>query len=313
GRGLERIIRRMLAVRPEGRYQTAAQVADALKPWARRADLPAVVARFGVAHGHPLRQPSISAANSEADSRTSTRRRLLTGVAALAGVGFLAPWILRRRAPQLRRSKWRALQVKSPGLLLTTDALDRIEVDVDDPAQIGIRSDKPTLVSLGRAVAGPLALRVALEQEAPQSSSGLFFRWRRLDRPQPSAEFHTIELASHIDADGLRRGRFVWTRCIARRESRELVVATETLGESTDVFTLSIPQQQLVVTLGRSSVPEVQCNQETLPAGGWTLSTDGRRYANLESGRLADECLGGLGLINTCGVSLFRSPELAYL
>lgn len=311
-RGLQRVVDKMRATRREDRYQTAAEAAAALQPWTRRANLKKLAARL-----QPISPPPHELADQNAiahhSSARPTRRALIATAASLAGAGVCALWFFNRRAPQLRRSVWRPLRPVEPQLLLSAEPSQRVAVDLQRAGQISLRSSDALLINLGRAVAGPFALRVAIAQESATGGSGVFFRWRRTSEQPLIVQFQSIELTTEPDGQQPSGPRLLWNKWTARRDEQTLILERDTLAEASVENVAPDQKQQLTVTLGRNGVPEVQHNGRPLGASDWTLSTDGRRYANLEPSRLEYEFLGGVGVINSSGAASYYSPELTYL
>lgn len=313
-RGLDRIVQKMLAPNRDDRYQSAADVAGALKPWARRADLRALVLRVSAGDEAMFTPPLAEEQLFEPTSPPRVgRRALLGGLACLAGAGVLAPWLQSWRRPRLRRSQWRPLSPDPQGFLLIEGPRDAANFELKKAGQLRIHSDRAALIGLGRAVVAPFALHVAIAQDADRGAAGLFFRWRRIREFPPAVEFQSIEAAHDSERGALGAKRLVWRHWTARRESSELTLTCETLAETAVEVPHGPGPQMLHIALGGASVPEVRFAGADLPANVWTLSTEGRRLANLEPSRLAYEFLGGLGLINVDGAAEFHTPELSYL
>lgn len=200
-----------------------------------------------------------------------------------------------------------------PQILLAAQPLEQIDVQFGEPSEVSVRSSDVTLVNLGRAVVGPFALRVFIELTGGRSGAGVYFRWRRVSEQPLVVAWQSVELAS--DLEDVRNGvvRLLWRHWTVQREASELSVDHSTLAETTVETSAADDIQQIETTLGRSNMPEVRINDQSLPTNAWTLSTAGRRLASVDPSRLEYEYLGGLGLINSTGAASFHSPELAYL
>jgi tRNA A-37 threonylcarbamoyl transferase component Bud32 len=307
-RALGRFIQRMLARRPENRIATAAEVAEALTAWSRRADLPRLVrAACGEdATGEPVRSRMAEGSTH----RRLGRRAVLGSAVAVAGTALFAPWLL-PKSPGLRLAQWRPLSPVPPTVLLAMDAPEQVRVLVGDKSQIAVESQNLVLVHLGRAVSGVFALRVALRQETPGGGVGVFFQYRRADEFPVLCDFQSLELRTSPDSATLE-SRLLWSRCTAAVENNQLVVRREPWAE-TEVELGEDGGERLQVVLGRSGFPELEWNGRTLEKSAWTLSTEGHRHASLAPDRVHRQYLGSLGLVSLGGRTTFVSPQLAYL
>ena len=71
-------------------------------------------------------------------------------------------------------------------------------------------------------------------------------------------------------------------------------------------------REQLQITCGRRSIPEVRINGAPLPSASWNLSAAGEQFQAMQVTQLPAAFLGDLGLVNNGGHCVFEYPRLAY-
>lgn len=313
-RGLDRLVQRMLAREPRERIATAAEVAQALGRYARRADLRGLI-RASCRTDLTAEVAANSHDTTEASrpGRVSRRRLVLGGTVAAAGAALVAPWLLSGRPPQLQRFHWRSLTPKSPEILLAVERPDQIHAKLDDPARISVESQDVVLVHLGRAVAGVLALKVTLRRDQPFHGAGLFFQYRRVDAFPIVCEFQCLQVRPADDVSAPATGRLLWSHCAVAVEGEALAIHRDAWAETTVDLAEGDAGQQLELVLGQNGFPEVRWNGRTLKMAAWTLSSEGHKQASLPPDRLRRHYLGRLGLFHAGGATTFLHPQLAYL
>ncbi|MGD9636013.1 MAG: hypothetical protein AB7U97_22220, partial [Pirellulales bacterium] len=304
-RGLARFVERMLARRPEERVASAAEVERELSRWARKADLPAIVAAACGNEALPRAQ------NPSAD-RFPTRRQMIAGGLAACGAALLLTWFITPPTPQLRRNEWRALAPVSPDMLLAVEPDAQVTYGSQKPPQITVHSDELALVHMGRSVSGVFSLEVVLRQDDWQGGAGVFFQGHYLENRPNVYEFQSVELRPPDRPSDPTVRRLLWSRCELVDDNGKLSAQREPWAETEVKLGDAAGGQKLQVTLGRRGFPEVLWNERPIPETSWTLSTTGRRQANRTPGQVQRQNLGRLGLVNSGGATIFLLPRLAY-
>jgi serine/threonine protein kinase len=314
-RRLDQFVARMIAERPENRVASAADVAETLARWSRRADLRALAAA-----GHP---ETTESRNDLCDSRLlptvseraslPTRRQLLVAAATLGAAAVAVPWMFAGRAPRLRRTEWRPLEPVDPTILLALEPKHDVTCQVSESAQVLVRSDEPALINLGRTVMGVFSLQVVLKQSESQGCCGVFFQGRTSQSDPRNYEFQSIELRPSESRSKPHAQRLLWSRWEVTEQQGRLVAQLEPWADR-ELESMPVGSKlALQVTLGRRGFPEVRWNGQDMHESEWTMSTEARRQLSLTADQAQRQYLGRIGLINSRGTTTFLNPELAYL
>jgi hypothetical protein len=304
-RGLAKALERMLALQPENRSGSAAEIEGELANWSRPADLPALVAEVC---GGP-RRPAV---NRGVGLKRITRRQILAAGATAASAVLLLRWALSESAPRLRRNVWRDLAPVAP-MLVAVDPDAQFECDFQKPSRITMTSSDLALVHLGRSVSGMFSVNVHLQQEGTSPNAGLFFQGHfREDDPQVF-EFQSLELQPEITGSGSANCRIQWSRWNLFKENEKLTARCDPWGSAEVEFLPGANGDEFVVTLGRRGCPEVAWNGRPVADSSWEFSAEGRRQVNRTPIQVQRQTIGRLGLVNRSGATEFHAPRLMYL
>ena len=323
--GLQKLVKKMLAKRPDDRYETMEEVADHLQTYAVDARLPSLAAKvadlpeFERARATtPTEQPAVL-------PRRKALRRI--GIASLA-IAPITGWILFQRTrnrPALAPNVWRPLTATAEPMrfpvVADTDAIP------DSEPPTGVQSDTETnavqlasngmvsIVEYGTPVHGRFSLRGDMRLDRAKTRAGFFLRYRPArTREGRSFPFQAIEFVSHGDethslcwgryrfieqADGrFEMDRFDWSRVPIRPAS-----------DSEGQF------HRIQITVGRTGIPQVIFDEQPIAAASWKseLSFEGRHASTRTTNQLRNHYLGRLGVLVRHGVASFANIQLAYL
>ena len=326
---VQRVFERLLAKRPADRIQSADELAHALAPWVRGADLSRVVEMAGL----PPDRNGVSFIEGQRGRTHCTRRKVLA-TAAVACLGSVTGWsLLRRSQPDgsfgayLSTDHWRDLVPAAPAELLNSPAADDSFWDQDEHQRMTIRSPRQFLLSLGQPVVGTFHVAVDLFVPLRHRSAGLFFQYfKRRQEDQWVHRFQSIELEGerlpHRIGD-----RLVWSGW----EITEVHDATEATAIRKLWADIELPRPSrsgpfcLEIRLGRNGFPDVFWQGDHYPADRWSLRFAGQQQAALSSERWQTQFRGHVGLITGDGIegvgtsdengegTQFRRPRLRYL
>lgn len=318
---LQNIFERLLAKRPEDRFESAQELSRQLAPLARGAKLRRLAQQAGLT---PV-APSVSAAPT---GRKLTRRQALFASAAATGA-VMAGWSVwrRKRVPQatyFKTDAWRPLTPAVPRVLVPLEPEgDSLWESVGEKKWL-IRAPRQTLLNLGQPMLGIFHFAVDLtllswQDRQVQANAGVFFQYsNHAQRVGTLQKFQTLELVR--DWKNATAGyRLLWSGFqldgIGRQADQRILWA------DVDV---PVPDgdgpHTLEVRLGSGGFPEVYWCGQTPKR--WTISLEGQRQAALPEERLRSEFLGHLGLVagpevvanpsDPPVVAEFQDPRLSY-
>jgi serine/threonine protein kinase len=321
--GLQKVIGRMVAKKPEARYATAAEVAQHLETFAQGARLQALGTRLATTTPEERRIASTDSPTVDSEReqwrRRRQRRRWLTTVAATSlSLSGLALWYLRHPSnPQLRAGTWRSLHPLDPPRSFPSVASTATSTQpsselraIRDTFQLTAAHD--TLFTLGQPVQGTFALRAQFHCQPGFERLGLFFRYRpQRDSSSISHPFQTIEVMEN-DAGGVR---LLWSqyRFVTAGSPAYVREYTPWAEVSIDWTPQSKTPVDLVVVLGRSGFPEVTWNGNSLHESLWTLSWRARHMSRLTQDELERAYLGRLGIFARAATATCSHLQLRYL
>jgi serine/threonine protein kinase len=319
--GLQKILGRLLAKRPEDRYDSAADVAERLAVYAQGARLAELGARAASDTpddlGQVSNEPTLSPASELTGGHRATRRQLLTAGAASV-VLAAACWRLWPSKPpvKLRVGQWRTLQPSSgettfplaDGTL--TDASTAVAAG-DQSAAFSVSTPHTTLFHFGQPVKGRFAMRTTIACEAPFDRLGIFFKYRpHRTRTALEHPFQVIELAPG-EVEGFQ---LLWSH-YRFYENADASYELEYTPWAEASIEFSPPSQpgQLEVTLGRTGFPEVSWNGTALHSPEWTISWQARQASGQTRDALQHAYLGQLGVFARAATASFSQLQLLYL
>jgi eukaryotic-like serine/threonine-protein kinase len=304
-RGLAKILERMLALCPEDRMASAAEVERELAKWARQAELPELVAEVCGGPRRPSTRRGIGLGKL-------SRRRILAAGATAAAVTLLLRWAFSEPTPRLRRHVWRDLVPVAPKLVaIEPDA--RFTCDSQIPARITVSSDELSIVHLGRSVSGIFSVKVGLRQEGKSPKAGLFFQGHFPEDEPQVFEFQSLELRPELAVGGTSRGRIKWCRWRLLEVDNRLSARCDPWGSADVEVQPSANGDELLVTLGRRGLPEVVWNDRPVADSSWEFTAEGRRQVNRTPIQVQRQIIGRLGLVSRGGTTEFFAPRLMYL
>lgn len=307
-RSLDHFVHKTLASQPDLRVASASEVAARLQRPARSANLSGLVVWAARKDGCNEVEPVARAPRRFAP----TRRRALVAAGVLGVAAAVAPLLLRSSSPRLRRSLWRTLEPSLPSVWLSLAEIEGISVERAAAGRWQVQSEDLALVSLGRVVSAPFAVRLGLSQRDHVGAAGVFFGGQR--KPQSNiAQFQLLELRPPDNLSTPTSRRLLWTAWTVAldpvaAEARRIPLAEtpiDCLPDAEPFF--------LQLTLGQNAFPAVAWNGEALSRERWTLSAEGRRLANLPAINLEQHCLGHIGVAVKGDSTEFHSPQIAYL
>lgn len=304
-RGLAKILERMLAPRPEDRLASAAEVERELAKWARRAELPELVAEVC---GGPRRP---STAQRSGLGKLTRRRILAAGATALAATSFLR-WTFSESTRQLRRQVWRDLVPVAP-MLVAVEPDARFACDSHIPARITVTSDELALVHLGRSVSGVFSVKVGLHQAGKSPQAGLFFQGHFPEDEPQVFEFQSLELRPKNSVGGSAKDRIEWCRWRLLEVDDRLSTHCVPWGSAEVEVEYSASGDECLVTFGRRGLPEVVWNDRPVADSSWKFTAEGRRQVNRTPIQVQRQVIGRLGLVSRGGTAEFLAPKLMYL
>ena len=304
---VQSLLSRMVATNPDDRPATAKEVAKALSPHADQHDLVDLVNKlFPDRDGSVIESDEFSTpAGSSRVASLSRRRWIGAAIGASVAVASAALWL-----PQtgIQKGRWRTLNAVDEKLLFPTDDPEAT-FELREDQRIEIRSDDISLLRLGQPLLGTFSLNVIL-QPRQCKSCGVFFKCERVGQ---QLTFQTIEF-DHVPSAGTQLAQMVWSRWTvsSSNQSQQQHAAREILATIAIKQTSNTLRDQLQITCGRRSMPEVRRNGDPLPLGQWNLTATGRKLQATPIAQLPTAFLGDLGLVSMGGSCVFEQPRLAY-
>jgi serine/threonine protein kinase len=308
---LDRLLCRLLAKRPEERYQSDQALVDDLRPLARKADLPALAARAGLHSQQTGAVPFAASDVPAAAHRQINRRTVLFGGVAIISLGAFYRTRRWSAPPKLATEKWRQLRPISSTFLLSLDESSKLSYQTDQET-IQIQSADYSLANLGRPLTGVFSFRTTLCLVSEECRAGLFFRYREAMRKEDSVrDFHMVELLRKSDR-GSPRTVLEWSHVVYQGSSRQQHVERTVLASAFVDRVATGERSELVITLGADGFPGIAWNGNPLPESHWELSSDGRYKRQITKDRLRTDFMGYLGVFALNGAAKFFRPELMY-
>jgi hypothetical protein len=318
--GLQKVVCRMLAKRPADRYETAAEVAQRLEPYAEGARLEELGSHVRSLTPGEIQQSLLEVTTSlpgRSDRRLwLTRRRILVTAASLVPLAAVTWRLWPHASPRLQIGDWRGLVPTEPprifprSLASASDAVAaRIDANPGESWRLSARVD--TLFELGQPIRGPFALHVRFGRDKDCERLGVFFKYRPIKTDaEVQHPFQVIELARG-ETDG---HRLLWSRYLFRSQPREIFRCEYTpWAEVPVVWPAQRSEVELEVALGRAGFPEVRWNGQPLSEGRWRLSWQARHMSQLTHDELKKAYLGRLGIFARSATALFSELQLCYL
>jgi len=277
-----------------------------LTPHARQRDLLDLVTEL-----FPNRDRSVVASDefpaplgSSMAANLSRRRWIGAAIGISFAAAAAALWVPRS---SIQKSKWRTLSAVDAKLLFPADDPEAT-FKLREDRRLEIRSNDISLLRLGQPLLGTFSLNVILHPRQCKSC-GVFFRGQRAGQ---QLTFQTIEF-DHDRSSDTQPAQMVWSRWTVslsdqgQQQATREVLATIAIAPTTNAL-----RDQLQITCGRRSMPEVRRNGGPLPHASWQLSDAGRQLQATPFAQLPTAFLGDLGLVNIGGSCVFEQPRLAY-
>jgi serine/threonine protein kinase len=318
--GLQKVLCRMLAKRPSDRYDTAADVAQRLEPYAEGAR----IKELGL-HVNSLTLSQIQRSFAEDTASVAvvphvrtwlTRRRLLVTAASMLPLAAVVWRGWPHSVPRLRVGQWRSLRPTEPPLSFPRSiasgreaAQSHVSAEPGQPLKMSAQAD--TLFELGQPIRGPFALRFRFSCLDDCDRIGVFFKYRPHKTEAAVVHpFQVIELA-RSDTDGYR---LLWSHYLFHSKPHEVFGCEYTpWAEVSTAAPVRRGEAELEVTLGRTGFPEVRWNGDPLSEGRWTLSWQARHMSQLTRDELQRAYLGRLGVFARSATATFSQLQLCYL
>ena len=303
---LDRLVSKLLAKDPDDRPATAREVATMLEPFADESNL------FGLLSQHC--SELTSQRTEEVNQRRPARRRqkvnvrrrvllLMTFAVAATGLAVANVWLFPHRAP-IDTGSWRSLAPARPALL-NYQPESGTTLDRRDDGTLMLDSPELALLHFGKPLTGAYRWRATLQRKSWEKFAGVFFRLRKSG--EDGLAFHTFEIH---DPDG---GNSPGTVTILWRSydtnSGEVIDLAETHLRGSN----GSSEFALEVTVGRSGLPGLACNDQRVHQSDWTLSKDARDFVVANVDQLAELYAGRIGVVQHSGQTSVDSPELLYL
>lgn len=323
--GVQKIVQRMLAKKPEDRYASAQDVAGHLTAFAQGSQLPALSARVAKTPSSEWDASPGEASTLPGTTPPRRTRRWLLGAAAAASVPILAGfWRYRGRSePALVTDIWRDLSpVEKPAQFAryadATRDVQSLQTETHPASnRFELRSDHYAIWEFGRPVQGIFTVRTAwslLEagrSDAAESRVGVFFRYRPFRRFERLwYPFQTIEWTRTSDD----KTALEWNQYrFSEQDDASFVPEVTHLARVTIEPEQEDRSPSLQVTLGRVGFPEVRWNDQPMRSTSWSVEFEGRHMAQLTRDDLRRNYLGRLGVFVHNAAVGFRRTQLAYL
>jgi serine/threonine protein kinase len=321
--GVQKIVQRMLAKRPEDRYGSAGEVAEHLAAFAHGAQLGSLATRVADTPDEEL--DSLGAEPTtcyQSEPLRYSRRWALVAAGAIAVPLMTWLWKASSREPaQLATNTWRDLEpVEEPvgfPVELGQSVVRGKTVQPPEPTTFLLSAQPATIWEFGRPITGQFALRThwqwaeATSPRADEARAGVFFRYRpfrRFDRLWHP--FQTIEATHGAD----ERARLEWNQYVfSQQEDGSFVPEVKLLAEVLLPPAAKDNPCRLHVALGQVGFPEVHWNDQLVKSTSWNVQFDGRHMAQVTRDDLRRNYLGRLGVFVKAAQVRFDTPQLEYL
>jgi serine/threonine protein kinase len=307
---LEQLIVRLLAKRPEDRYQTAAALLSDLTPLAQGADLQSLAHQLGLRSSSAYAAAGIETGAAKASTKGRiARRTVLLGGAAAASLAAIYGRRFWTPVPKVVTDTWRPLAPVSSDLLLSLDDDAKWTYEPAD-ASVAISAGRYALVNLGQPLVGAFSLRTAFNLLTQDCRAGVFFRHHsRVQNQLPVQDFHFVEYIPNT-LDGSEESILQWSYVVIRGTGSDHQLETKQCAW-TPAFA-SHKRIELEIMLGLEGFPGIIWCGQRLPESVWTLTSDGREKIQISNERLRTDYRGCLGLLASNGSAKFYRPHLMY-
>lgn len=309
---LERLLQRLLAKEPSGRYASAHELADALGPFVSGSNLYELASRYNPGDAAvPYLSPHVSSDSGPADRSPGRvrRRALLAGLAGSAVLLLLSRWSVLRAVPRPLDKRWRTLSPSPRKTFLPLDPQAVIHHDERNNA-IAVSATEEILVELGSPIKACFDFRTALCQEEWAHPSGLFFKCHTHASLEGVTHlFESILLVPDAESSSYN---LVWKSCRYDLDDGHIDHEDRVLGQATVPVRTGATRNELQVSVGRTRYPEVTWNGVTLPESRWQLSWEARQTREAIRPRQQLEYLGSVGLVVQKGKTTFEETALRY-
>ncbi len=304
--GVQALLKSMVATDPNDRPATAGAVALALSPYADQQTLIDLIAKlFPNRSGSSIQSDDFATLAGSTSVNRSRRRWIAAVVGTTIAGASAARWL-----PQsgIQKARWRTLEPVDANLLLPTDD-STATFEIRKDRRIEMRSNDISLLRLGQPLLGTFSLNVILHPRK-NKRCGVFFAAQRVGQ---QLTFQTIEIG-HDQISENQQAQMVWSRWTADLSNQsETSQAGRTLLATLAIEpTIGQSRDQLQITCGRRSMPEVRINGTPFPHASWKLTEAGNQLQATPFAQLPTAFLGDLGLVNVGGLCVFEQPRLAY-
>lgn len=309
---LDTIVRRMLAKRREERFDRPFDVAHALAPFCRQADLPSLAKTAGITVGIGLPY------NARTSRQFSRRQFAVYAAAGLVVASAGIHWSLRSGIERHAPPRWRRLYPRAPAILYPPAADANHHYTFDEASgKISLSAVNPTLVHLGKPTQGRFVLRGAIREPELGGSAGYFFNHETEAKHENSGQTCQAILLESYDDDGQEAIAYHlrWQQLRVEYTDGSQQVRIEPWAAITLPPTLLREFNLLQVALGKSSFPDIVFNGAVLPESQWTLSRESwqmRRVDSMSRRQLENLHLGRLGIVAVSTAAEFHEIELLY-
>lgn len=296
----------MVASNPDDRPSGADEVAKALSPYADRQDLIDLVAELFPNRVGSIFQADELPAVTDSPAVNRSRRRWFAAVIGMSiAAASAALWLPRSG---IEKERWRTLKAVDGKLLFPPNDREAT-FDLRKDGRIEIQSKGISLLRLGQPLLGTFSFNVILHSRKSKRC-GVFFASQRVGQ---QLSFHTIEVG-HDQGSESQQTLMVWSRWKVdlSTQSEGAEAKRELLGSLAFEPMIGMSREQLQITCGRRSMPEVRINGDPLPHASWKLTGAGRLLQATPFAQQSNAFLGDLGLVNIGGRCLFEQPRLAY-
>ena len=303
--GVQSLLSRMVAANPDDRPASADEVAKALSPHADRQDLIDLATKLFPDRAGSIIQSDEFPVSAGSSTVNHSRRRWIGAAAGISiAAALTALWL---PTTGIKKARWRTLKVVDAQLLFPADDREAT-FKLREDKRIEIRSNDISLLRLGQPLLGTFSLNVILHPRESKSC-GVFFGGQHVGQ---QLIFQTLEF--DFDTSSLTQPvQVAWSRRTVNLSGQGEPHATREILATVAVdLTSHVLREQLQITCGRRSVPEVRINGDPLPSASWKLTAAGRQFQATPVAQLPAAFLGDLGLLNVGGRCVFEQPRLAY-
>ncbi len=292
---VQSLISSMVATNPDDRPATAGAVAKALSPHADQQALIDLVTKLFPNRSDSGIPSDEFATRAKSSTVNRSRRRWIAAAVGIGIAGASAAFWLPQSG--IKKARWRTLEAVDTNLLFPADD-SAATFEIREDGRIEMRSNEISLLRLGQPLLGTFSFNVILHPRE-NKSSGVFFAGQRVGQ---QLTFQTIELG-HDPSSETQGSQMVWSRWTANlnNQSETPNAKRETLATLAIEPTIGVSRDQLQITCGRRSMPEVRINGAPFPDASWNLTEAGRQLQATPFAQLPTAFLGDLGLVNVGG------------